>query len=51
MTTPSDVEASKEEEAEGGSPVLAPPAVGRQGPLPLAPQEIPSQWLARLECL
>ncbi|KAL0449477.1 UNVERIFIED_CONTAM: hypothetical protein Slati_1504100 [Sesamum latifolium] len=48
--TPSDVDVP-EEEAEEGAPVFAPPIAGRQGAPPLAPQEVPPQWLAHFEHL
>ncbi|KAL0463069.1 UNVERIFIED_CONTAM: hypothetical protein Slati_0194500 [Sesamum latifolium] len=50
IATPSDVDVP-EEEAEEDAPVSAPPIAGRQGALPLAPQEVPPQWLPHLEPL
>ncbi|KAL0416822.1 UNVERIFIED_CONTAM: hypothetical protein Slati_3514100 [Sesamum latifolium] len=50
VATPSDIDAT-EEEAEGDVVVPVPLADMRQGAPPLAPQEVPPQWLARFECL
>ncbi|KAL0420832.1 UNVERIFIED_CONTAM: hypothetical protein Slati_3106100 [Sesamum latifolium] len=50
MATPSDVDAP-EEEAEEVIPVPVPPMGRRQEAPPPVPQEVPPQWLARLECL
>ncbi|KAL0434055.1 UNVERIFIED_CONTAM: hypothetical protein Slati_2739800 [Sesamum latifolium] len=49
-TTPSD-EDVPEEVAEEGAPVHMLPITERQGPLLVASQEVPPQWLARFECL
>ncbi|KAL0378384.1 UNVERIFIED_CONTAM: hypothetical protein Sradi_3143900 [Sesamum radiatum] len=48
--TPSD-EDIPEEVAEEGAPVHVLPVAERQGPLLVASQEVPPQWLARFECL
>ncbi|KAL0434694.1 UNVERIFIED_CONTAM: hypothetical protein Sradi_0177300 [Sesamum radiatum] len=48
--TPSD-EDVLEELAEEGAPVHVLPIVERQGPLLVASQKVPPQWLARFECL
>ncbi|KAL0402281.1 UNVERIFIED_CONTAM: hypothetical protein Slati_4258000 [Sesamum latifolium] len=48
--TPLDVDVPEKEDEEGAF-VLAPPIAGRQGAPPLIPQEVPPQWLARLEHL
>ncbi|KAL0355780.1 UNVERIFIED_CONTAM: hypothetical protein Sradi_4024900 [Sesamum radiatum] len=50
VATSSDIDAP-EEEAEVDIPIPIPPADRRQGAPPSTPQEVPSQWLARFECL
>ncbi|KAL0457583.1 UNVERIFIED_CONTAM: hypothetical protein Slati_0385500 [Sesamum latifolium] len=49
-TTPSD-EDVPEEVAEEDASVHVLPVAERQGPLLVASQEVPPQWLARFECL
>ncbi|KAL0401833.1 UNVERIFIED_CONTAM: hypothetical protein Slati_4213200 [Sesamum latifolium] len=50
VATPSDVEAPEEEPGEA-VPVPAPPTVRRLDIPSSIPQEFPTHWLARLECL
>ncbi|KAL0360883.1 UNVERIFIED_CONTAM: hypothetical protein Sradi_3772800 [Sesamum radiatum] len=50
IATPSDVEALEEEPGEA-VPVPAPPTIRRSDIPSSVPQEFPTNWLARLECL